>query len=198
MDDVTCSEPGCSDKPWARGLCHNDYNFHYTRGTLPPLILPTPAERFWRQVDKDGPIPEHAPRLGQCWLWTGFCCKQGYGRFRPTSKPSDPKVLAHRFAYELVVGPIPDGLELDHLCRNTSCVNPSHAEPVTAQVNTKRRSAAMEPKTHCPQNHEYDEENTRYTKDGSRDCRACDRDYQRARYAAKRKASPDRPETPSD
>jgi len=174
MSDATCAE--CPDPTWARGLCHSHYGFHYVRGTLPPWNNVTPAsERFWRHVHEAGP--------DECWEWTGWCDRAGYGRFRPTSKQSDPKTPAHRFAYELFVGPIPDGLELDHLCRNKSCVNPGHLEPVTAQVNSRRRSAALPPKTHCRQGHPFDEANTSIQKDGSRKCRACDRERHRKKAA---------------
>lgn len=69
-----------------------------------------------------------------CWLWTGTVLGSGYGQFRVGMG----HVRAHRFAYELLVGPIPEALTLDHLCRVTSCVNPLHLEPVTASENIKR------------------------------------------------------------
>ena len=96
-------------------------------------------------------------------------------------------VYAHIYAYESLVGPIPAGLELDHLCRNRSCVNPFHADPVTHQINMSRGFWAM--KTHCPQNHEYTPENTRMYQ-GKRICRSCQtiasREAARRRRAAKR------------
>lgn len=77
---------------------------------------------FWSRVDKtDG-----------CWLWTSTVVWNGYGQFRINNR----RVYAHRFAYEQVVGPVPDGL--DHLCRNRRCVNPAHLEPVTRQENLRR------------------------------------------------------------
>lgn len=185
MDDVTCSESDCMRPIWARGLCRRDYTRRHRLGTLPAWNTVTPPEvRFWRQVDKSGPIPAHRPELGPCWVWTGWCDKRGYGKFRPTSRQSDPKVQAHRFAYELVVDVIPAGLELDHLCRNKSCVNPAHLEAVTPQVNIDRRITANSLKTHCPQKHEYNEGNTYVGKDGARSCRACDREAKRKLRAA--------------
>ena len=90
------------------------------------LSLPrTAKERFWAKVKKtDG-----------CWLWTGWKNDRGYGNFEVDSTRT---VKAHRFAYEVLVGPIPDGLTLDHLCRNPSCVNPEHLEPVTLRENIMR------------------------------------------------------------
>jgi hypothetical protein len=95
--------------------------------------VPKPeAERFWPQVDFDGP--------GGCWLWTGQANKGGYGAFSVGSRYDGNRrgVRAHRWAYEALVGPIPEGLQLDHLCRNPPCVNPAHLEPVTHAENMRR------------------------------------------------------------
>lgn len=84
--------------------------------------------------------------------------------------------MAHRAVYEALVGPIPEGLELDHLCKNRLCVNPDHLEPVTHQENVKRGRAGYHRKplqTHCKRNHPFDEENTYVTSSGKRQCRAC-------------------------
>jgi hypothetical protein len=89
-----------------------------------------PRLRFWSKVDKGGP--------GGCWVWTASLNNMGYPRFNA----GDREMLAHRFAYEDVVGPIPDGLELDHLCRRPVCVNPAHLEPVTHRENMRRMVAA--------------------------------------------------------
>ena len=85
--------------------------------------------------------------------------------------------LAHRMIYELLVGPIPDGLEIDHLCRNRGCVNPGHMEPVTHRENLMRGdtvAAANPAKTHCIRGHPYDDENT-YRYGSHRYCRACNK-----------------------
>lgn len=89
----------------------------------------TREERFWAKVD----------RSGDCWRWTGALARGGYG-FAVVGSRDDPQRYrnAHRFAYELSVGPIPEGLELDHLCRNRRCVNPAHLEPVTHSENMRR------------------------------------------------------------
>jgi hypothetical protein len=89
---------------------------------------------------------------------------------------------AHRVAYEALVGPIPQGLQLDHLCRNRMCVNPEHLEPVTARENLRRVFALI---TECPSGHPYDEINMGIQPDGRRYCRLCKRNKARARRALK-------------
>lgn len=87
------------------------------------------AERFWAKVEK----------TPGCWLWRGSHNMRGYSTFHVEAGRSEPKkVLAHRYAYELLVGPIPDGLQIDHVCRNKGCVNPEHLEPVTPSENMRR------------------------------------------------------------
>jgi len=107
----------------------------------------------------------------------------GYGRINVNQRPRS----AHVLAYEWLVGPIAEGLQIDHLCRRRECVNPAHLEPVSQRVNLLRgetltaRNAAV---THCPAGHPYDDENTYRRPDGSRKCRTCHRDAERKRYAA--------------
>lgn len=114
-----------------------------------------------------------------CWPWPGSHDHRGYGR---VSLGRFRKVMAHRLAYELAVGPIPDGMELDHLCRNKRCVNPAHLEPVT-HIENVRRSAAAEnaAKTHCVRGHLLADHAYLYR--GRRVCRPCGRIKSRARYA---------------
>jgi hypothetical protein len=102
-----------------------------------------------------------------CWLWQRSTNRDGYAR-----AGINGRVLSiHRLTYEMVVGPIPDGLQLDHLCRVRNCVNPEHLEPVTPLVNVMRSPHTLasinSAKSHCPKDHEYTEENT-YTRPGSR------------------------------
>ncbi len=124
------------------------------------------VERFWPKVRKSE----------GCWDWTASKIVSGYGKFNA----GGTTVYAHRLAYELVVGPIPEGLTIDHLCRNRGCVNPTHLEVVSHGENVRRGAAAgtfgkaNRVKTYCPHGHPYSVENTRLYR-GMRYCKACGR-----------------------
>lgn len=134
-----------------------------------------PAELAAIQWGKGRTFWEKVSKSEGCWLWTGRTVK-GYGKHSGK--------LAHRVAYEEMVGPIPDGLELDHLCRTPLCVRPDHLEPVTRHVNMRRR---FDLKTHCVNGHEFTSENT-YLRDGYyRTCRTCTVAAQH-RYQARKRA----------
>lgn len=128
---------------------------------------------FWGHVEK-------STDSDGCWIWTGSNSKPFpnaavYGKYTHRG-------VAHRVAYELLVGPIPEGLELDHLCRVTLCVNPAHLEPVTRAENQRRRSAA---RTHCKHGHALTPDNIApYAK--GRACLTCAR--RRSREAKRRQA----------
>lgn len=115
----------------------------------------------------------HITKTDDCWLWTGLKNSYGYGVvwFRPIPNVQIHK-MAHRAVYESFVGEIPDGLQLDHLCRNCLCVNPSHLEPVTGSENSARRGNAI---THCKRGHEFTTENLKvyYNKTDGRYQRSC-------------------------
>lgn len=140
-----------------------------------------PVDRFARYVDNAGPSSYGGT---PCWVWVGSLNgPAGYGSFwSGTVRTGGRMVAAHRFLYELWHGqPVPDGLVIDHFCRNRRCVNPLHIEAVTQRVNVLRGrgpTARNAFKTHCPAGHEYSAENTRLY-GGARHCRACDRERQR-------------------
>lgn len=140
--------------------------------------------RFWSKVDKSGP--------GGCWLWTANRVGR-YGRF---SISRDESHLAHRYAYKKVVGAIPAGLQLDHLCRVPHCVNPAHLEPVTARENLMRgdtHAARNARKTHCPAGHHLSGDNLYVNPHRQRTCRTCQRAADQRSYRKNRDARRVRP-----
>jgi hypothetical protein len=104
-----------------------------------------------------------------CHEWTGALDRSGYGAFKVQGK----KINAHRWAYMYAVGPIPKGLDLDHLCRIRKCVNVEHLEAVTRKINVRRGLAAGPRVTHCRHGHEYTDANTYRYPDGQRECKTC-------------------------
>lgn len=132
---------------------------------------PTLQERLWRFIDASG----------DCWEWVGEQAKGGYGRISTGSAGRRTHTLAHRAVWETLVGPIPDGLTIDHLCRNRRCVNPDHLEPVTFRENCLRGygvGARAARKTHCPKGHAYAGTNLVGT-ERHRECRSCRRERER-------------------
>lgn len=134
------------------------------------------AKRFWNKVQIND--------WRDCWTWTAHKTPMGYGQI---GVAGHRVACAHRVSYELLVGTIPEGLHLDHLCRNPSCVNPMHLEPVTPGENVRRGNAGKRyaERTHCPHGHPYDEDNT-YVWRGGRHCRTCNNNRTRAYKARKR------------
>ena len=128
-------------------------------------------ERFLSQVTK----------ADDCWEWRGYIDPKGYARFTPEGQS---KTYAHRWAFKNFVGVLPDGLQIDHLCRNRRCVKPDHLEAVTCQVNLARGEHWLKRKAHCPKGHPYDDVNTYVCRSGGRRCRACARAAARVRRVA--------------
>ena len=131
---------------------------------------PSVEERFWAKVNK----------TDRCWLWVGGKDRKGYGRFQLNYK----SLKAHRLAYELTMGNIPQGLTIDHLCRNHGCVKPTHLETVPNGVNVLRGiglTAKESRQTACKRGHPFDLFNTYFHK-GIRGCRACRQEANRLRY----------------
>lgn|SRR6185369_250795 len=212
-----CSELGCGGRATGRGLCNPCYQRHRRHGTLPPPVEREPRscsvdgcggaheargfctmhyqrwratgspsrsrrpmeDRLWEKVDRSGGD-------NSCWPWTGGVVEGNYGYFWADGTMR----RAHRVTYELLVGPIPDGLDLDHLCRNPNCVNPSHLEAVTHRTNVLRGAspfAAKAKQATCAHGHVYTAENTGL-RDGTRFCLTCRREYDRRRRPTRRAA----------
>ena len=110
---------------------------------------------------------------GGCWMWIGARNNKGYATIRPeTTQRTISPVLAHRALYELLVGLVHEGLELDHLCRTHACVNPTHLEPVTHRENM-RRGIPGQPKQTCKRGHALTDGNVYLFKNGDKTCRQC-------------------------
>ena len=124
-----CSFPDCGRRPHARGLCNSHYAQQRAGQSLAPLrrlVNGSLAER----------LAAYTERTDGCWNWTGGVSASGYGRLRVDGHMRP----AHRLAYEVAVGPIPDGAEVDHRCHNTLCVRPDHLQAVTPRENQENRS----------------------------------------------------------
>jgi hypothetical protein len=174
MQSVTCAFEGCNKPAEHRGYCKTCYSRLRRSGRLPLLQKPTLEEKIFSRIEEDE---------SGCWLWTGTRVGTGYGQLDVDGR----KRPAHRVVYEFLVGEIPKGLDLDHLCRVRRCVNPWHLDPVTRQVNIIRggKPKINAGKTRCPHGHPYDNENTIVYK-GSRFCRTCRNARQKAYHEKKR------------
>lgn len=152
----TCTAPGCDRNAVAHGICLMHYKRIWRGHGIEGLTV---EERFFRHIS-------HEDANG-CWIWDKPNLGRGYGQFFGG---------AHRWSYEFFVGEIPEGLHLDHLCRNRACVNPCHLDPVPRRINILRgtsQSAINARKTHCVRGHPFDSGNTYVTPDGRRQCRTC-------------------------
>jgi hypothetical protein len=157
------------------------------RGLMPkykstPQLAPEQISRFWSKVV----VPD---QQSLCWNWASTLTSTGYGR--ASIGTGKREYRAHRIAYELLVGPIPDGHHIDHLCRNRRCVNPAHMQPVAPRVNVLRGvgiTAQNAAKTHCKRGHEFTVANT-CVSNGQRICRTCKREAMRAIRTQRRQAA---------
>lgn len=162
------SRPEAKEKRRARYLLHREDNLAksrlYFREHYKPIERYAPlAERFRAKTRETE---------SGCIEWTGCLSTQGYGRIRSNGVTH----YAHRLAYEWAKGPIPEGMQIDHLCRNRACVNPEHLEAVTHQTNVARGVSPMadqKRQTHCKRGHPLDGDNLYLTKAGKRQCREC-------------------------
>lgn len=188
----TCSIAGCTSRVNARGWCTKHYQRWKNRGD--PLAVAwergNPQANFWAKVDRRGPE--------ECWPWLAYKDPDGYGHFAVPVNGRQNDTPAHRYAYELEVGLIPDGHHIDHTCHNKDrdcpagvrclhrrCCNPAHLEPVLPGENIRRapvspgqrRAVSQRAKTHCPKGHPYNEVNTRIEggEKRLRRCRSCER-----------------------
>jgi len=114
----------------------------------------------------------HVEVTNGCWLWMEKRTREGYGRWGAE--------FAHRLSYVLHKGPIPAGMQIDHLCFNPSCVRPSHLQVVDPITNSRRNLKALA--TECPRGHPYTPENTLRQHGGRRRCRTCHNEGQRRTY----------------
>ena len=183
MSKRTCTGPDCNRPMMAKGLCSGHYSLVAQGKALRPLRPYYPRgmpedDRFFARVVEDG----------DCWRWVGAQRPDGYGNFIG----GDGRTwAAHRWAYEFFIGPIPDGLHLDHLCRNPSCVNPWHLDPVTAAVNNSRipPENRRQPNELCRRGHPMTPDNVRVNARGGRCCLTCRREYERNWQRERRRKS---------
>lgn len=206
MGKPICSVAGCERPSWARGLCSSCYQRKRSSGEL--QVLRPHGKSVEQRIRENIAIDAESG----CWLWQLGTDGDGYGHMKVAGKT----VHSYRASYEAFVGPIPDGLQIDHVChtRDTSCpagkckhrlcVNPEHLEPVTLRENVER--SRTDPRanfadywdrrratTHCPHGHPWDEENTRWQPlpagGQQRVCRACTREAMRRHRARKKLAA---------
>ena len=178
MAQRTCTIDGCERTNYAaRGWCWLHYRRWRRHGD--PLVAVARRQAPIRER-----MERHLKRADSgCWEWTGYRTTSGYGRVQVDGRSG----YSHRVMYETTVGPIPDGLQLDHLCRNPPCCNPDHLEPVTPRENTRRGSGHGK-ETHCPQGHPYEGDNLKLYR-GRRYCRTCQLAHTRASNARRRVAA---------
>lgn len=176
-----CTVEGCGRPIEAKGYCHGHFEYRRRTGLEPTApFLDTPEKRFLAKITETP--------AGH-WIWRGATASGGvYGAMQYAGRVQP----AHRVAWLIFRGPIPEGFEVDHLCRKTLCCNPEHLEPVTPQTNTLRSdspTAMNAAKTHCKRGHEFTPENQApYAKPGQRICWTCNKEQSRLAYLRRKAA----------
>jgi len=170
-----CKVEGCDAPPrGGYGWCKRHYQKWYKFGD------PLAGKDYTR---RGAPLRERiearVAKTAQCWFWLGPLSRDGYGHLNVDGRA----IGAHRASYMAFTGPIPEGMVIDHLCRNRACVNPEHLEAVPHEVNVQR-GASSNPHTHCNKGHEFTPENTRVVQV----CITCDHDARERRARRKRAA----------
>ena len=163
---MKCSDADCSREAHAKDLCSVHYKRQWRRSqpNWQGRFEKSLEQRFWEKVEQ----------TDTCWLWKGANDGHGYGDFVVDWR-SNRHQKAYRFAYELANGTIPDGLVIDHLCRNRKCVRPTHLEAVTVAENNRRSALVKASRPLCSKEHPYTPENTR-VRPGRRQCLTCERE----------------------
>lgn len=183
-----CTIEGCEKSVFTRGWCRTHYTRWYETGSTALGVRPPRRTNYTSTPPADRVLRRIKVTASGCWEYQG-ALTHGYGIISDST--TGRSMMAHRAVWEKLRSPIPPGLQIDHLCRNKPCVNPDHLEPVTPSENTRRGLAPVlgslhnSGKSHCPQGHPYDDENT-YRYNGGRSCRTCGRDYMKRRRAALR------------
>lgn len=176
-----CEIAGCNRDTHARGWCRLHYQRWKDKGDVlwEPPTPPSMRERIERGISKTA---------SGCWEWQGSISSSGYGRLSKNNRPA----YSHRESYEAFVGPIPEGFQIDHLCRNTKCCNPEHLEAVTPLTNgmrSKSFAARKARQTHCIHGHPLSGDNLYIRpKEGWRMCKTCTR-LRQTRYASQQKVA---------
>ncbi len=178
MTRIECDEPGCDRPVFCKSACTQHYQARRARARgVPQRVGLTAEQKFFQRtlIAVDG-----------CWLWQWGLTEHGYASFIGDDKRP---VYAHRWSYERFVGPIPEGLVIDHLCRNRGCVRPDHLEPVPQRVNTARgtsNGAVARTWETCLHGHPRTPENTYVRRNGWIMCKPCARASVMRSYYAKK------------